>query len=109
MLQVRAQMTESSAMGEGRILGPPTLPPILRPFVLARCTRCIIRNSFLLCSSHCPVDSHHDCVFFIVCLLIVYSFRGRCGLFRVVLALQRIVGIPEGVSCPRIMSEDQFR
>jgi len=64
----------------------PTLPPILRPSVLARCARCIIRNSFLLRfrlrSSHCPVDSHHDCVF---------SFRVRGGVFHVVIALQRIV------------------
>ena len=51
-----------------------------------RCARCITRNSFplrfLLRSSHCPVDSHHDCVF---------SFRVRGGLFHVVIALQRIV------------------
>ena len=63
-----------------------TLPPILRPSVLARCARCITRNSFLLRfqlrSSHCPVDSHHDCVF---------SFRVRGGLFHVVIALQRII------------------
>ena len=36
---------------------------ILRPSVLARCARCIIYNSFLLRTSHCPVDSHHDCIF----------------------------------------------
>ena len=50
----------------------PTLPPILHPSVLAQCARFIIRNSFLLRfllrSSHCPVDSHHDYIF---------SFRGR--------------------------------
>ena len=65
----------------------PTLPPILRSSVLARCARCITHNSFLLRflqlrSSHCPVDSHHYFV-------LSFHFVGSGGLFHVVFALQR--------------------
>jgi len=53
--------------------GVPHTPalPILRPSVLARCARFMIRNSFrlrfLLRTSYCPVDSHHDGIFSLRC------------------------------------------